>query len=127
MRVAEGVIDPVHPAIRREVIMHDDAPPQIPGDIAALFARAIEGKDQARRHMQPVQLASDPIARFVEMANRSLGHTLADGLVEGTQLSRLPAHPGDSAGRTDRRGAAANRSLKPCATRSSGISCWTLR
>jgi hypothetical protein len=26
MRVAEGVIDPVHPAIRQEMVMHDDAP-----------------------------------------------------------------------------------------------------
>jgi hypothetical protein len=27
VRVAEGVIDPVHPAIRQEMVMHDDAPP----------------------------------------------------------------------------------------------------
>ena len=53
--------------------------------------------------MQPVQLASDPIVGLVEMANRSLGHTLADGLVGWTQFSRLLAHPSDDAGRTDRR------------------------
>ena len=50
-----------------------------------------------------MQLASDPIARFVEMANCGLGDALADGLVDGAQLSRLPAHPGDDAGRADRR------------------------
>jgi hypothetical protein len=54
--------------------------------------------------VQPVQLAGDPIPRFVEMANCGFGHALADGLVDGAQLSRLLAHPGDDAGRADRRG-----------------------
>ena len=102
-RVAEGVSDLVHPAIGQEVIVDDDAPLQVPGDIAALFAGAIEGEKQARRRVQPMQLAGDPVARFVEMANRGLGHALADRLVDGAQLPRLPAHPGDDAGRADRR------------------------
>ena len=84
--------------------MHDDAPMQIPGDVAALLARAIEGEEQVRCRVQPVQLAGDPIAGLVEMANRGLGHALADGLVDRTQLSRLLVHPSDDAGRTDRRG-----------------------
>jgi len=101
MGVAERVIDRVHPAIGQEVVVHDDAPLQILGDVAALFARAIESEGQARRRVQPMQLASDPIAGFVEMANPGLGHVLADGLVDLAQLSRLLAHPSHEAGRTD--------------------------
>src|ERR1700722_15853378 len=104
MRVAEGTLDRVHPAIRQEMVVHDDASLQIAGDIAAPLARAIEGEEQARRRVQPMQLAGDAIPGFVEMANRGLGHTLADGLVDWAQLSRLLAHPSDNAGRTDRRG-----------------------
>ena len=37
------------------------------------------------------------------MANPGLGDALADGLVDLAQLSRLLAHPGDEAGRTDPR------------------------
>ncbi len=50
-----------------------------------------------------MQLARDPVARFVEIANRGLCHALADRLVDRAQLPRLPAHPGDDAGRADRR------------------------
>ncbi len=59
MGVAEGVIDRIEPAIRQEVVMHDDAPLQIHGDRAALFVGAIEGEGQARGRMQPLQLAGD--------------------------------------------------------------------
>ena len=103
MRVAEGVLDRVHPAIGQEVVMHDDAVPQIRGDVAALFARAIESEGQTRRRVQPVQLAGDPIARLIEAANLGLGHAFADGLVDFAQFARLLAHPGDDAGRTDQR------------------------
>ncbi len=105
MGVTEGVIDLVHPAIRQEMVVHDDAPLQTLGDVAALIARAVESEGQARRRVQPMQLAGDPIAGFVEMANPGLGHALANGLVDSAQLSRLLAHPGDEAGRTDQRGA----------------------
>ena len=84
--------------------MHDDAPLQMPGDIAALFARPIEGKQQARCRMQPVQRACDAIARFVEMTNRGPSHTLANRLIDRGKLPRLPGHPGHDAGRTDRHG-----------------------
>jgi hypothetical protein len=107
------------------MIVHDDAAVQTFRNVAALFARAIEGEDQARCRMQPVQLASDAIAGLVEMANPGLGHTLADGLVDLAQFSRLlPTQATMLAGQI---GAAANKSLNACATRSSGISCWTLR
>jgi len=53
--------------------------------------------------VQPVQLAGDPIAGLVEMANLGLGHALADGLVDVAQRSRLLSHPSDNAGRADQR------------------------
>ncbi len=103
MGVAERVSDLVHPAIRLEMVVHDDASLQIRGDVAALLARAIEGESQARGGVQPMQLAGDPIAGFVEAANLGLGHALADGLVDLAQLFRLLFHPTDDAGRTDQR------------------------
>ena len=103
MRVAEGVIDRVHSAIRQEVVVHDDASLQIAWDVATLFARAIEGEGQARCGVQPMQLAGNPIAGFVEMANSGFGHAPANGLVDLAQLSRLLAHPGHEAGGTDQR------------------------
>ena len=103
MRVAEGVIDRVHPAIRQEVVVDDDAPLQIRRDVAALFAGAIEGESPARRGVQPMQLAGDTVTGLVEAANRGLGDTLADSLVDLAQFARLPSHPGDEAGRTDQR------------------------
>src|SRR5271165_3356675 len=57
--------------------------------------------------MQPLQLAGDAKARFVKMANLRLGHALADELVDLLQLLRLLSDPGDDAGRTDQRRAAA--------------------
>ena len=59
----------------------------------------------------PMQLAGDPVARLVEMANRGLGHALADRLVDRGATARaflsaqVLVHPGDDAGRADRRGA----------------------
>jgi hypothetical protein len=103
MGVAEGVVDRLEPAIRQEVVVHDDAPLQILGDRAALFAGAIEGEDQARSRMQPLQLAGDAISRLIEMANLRLGHALADARVDLLQVLRLLGDPGDEAGRTDQR------------------------
>src|SRR5665213_1287266 len=103
MRVAEGVIDRVHPAIRQEVIVHDDAPLQIGWDVATLFARAIEGESQARRGVQPMQFTGDAVTGLVEMTNLGLGDALADGLVDFAQGLRLLSHPSDDAGRTDQR------------------------
>ena len=98
-----GVIDRTEPAIRQEVIVHDDAPLQILGDRAALFVGAIESEGQARRRMQPLQLAGDAKPRFVEMANLRLGYPLADERVDLPHLLRLFSDPGDDAGRTDQR------------------------
>jgi uncharacterized peroxidase-related enzyme len=50
-----------------------------------------------------MQLAGDPIAGLVEMANLGLGQALADGLVDVAQRSRLLSHPSDNAGRADQR------------------------
>jgi hypothetical protein len=101
--VAEGVVDRIEPAIGQEVVVHDDACLQILEDRAALFIDAIEGEGQARRRMQPLQLAGDAKPRFVEMANLRLGHALADELVNLLQLLRLLSDPGDGAGRADQR------------------------
>src|SRR5271165_6250352 len=99
----KGVVDRIEPAIGQEVVVHDDAGWQIVGDRAALFVDALEGEGQARRRMQPLQLAGDAKARFVKMANLRLGHPLADELVDLLQLLRLLSDPGDDAGRTDQR------------------------
>ena len=103
MGVAEGVDDLDEPVVRLEVVVNDDAAFQIPGNVAALFSGAIEGEAKARSRVQPLQLAADPIARLVEMANLLAGDALADPLVDRRQLFRLLAHPGDDARRTDPR------------------------
>ena len=105
--VAEGVIDRVEPAIGQEVVVHDDAPLQILGDRAALFVGAIEGEGEARRCVQPLQLACDAKPGFVEMANLRLRHALADERVNLPQRLCLLSDPGDHAGRTDQRGVVA--------------------
>jgi len=133
MRVAEGVIDPVHPAMRREVVRHEDAPAQIRRDVAALFARAIEGECRARRRVQPPRLAGDvamsfahaEIAGFIEAASRGLGYALANSFVDFAQLSRLLPHKRDEAGRTDQRRAESAAQRLSGATL--GDSCWTFR
>ena len=86
MGVAEGVVDLPERAIRQEVVMHDDAALQILGDRAALFLGAIEGEGQARGRVQPLQLAGDAKAGFVEMANLRLGHARADPRVDLPQV-----------------------------------------
>ena len=103
MGVAEGVVDRIEPSIGQVVIVHDDAPLQILGDRAALFVGAIEGEGEARRRMQPLQLAGDAKPGFVEMADLRLGHALADECVDLPQLLRLLSDPADDAGRTDQR------------------------
>src|SRR5271155_5757540 len=103
MGVAEGVIDLDEPVVGLEVVVDDDAAFQIPGDVAALFSGAIEGEAKARGRVQPLQLAADPIARLVEMADLLAGDALADPLVDRRQLFRLLAPRGDAAGRTDPR------------------------
>ena len=72
-----------------------------------------------------LQLGGDPIAGLVEMANRGLGHALADGLGDRSNSRAFLSTQATTL--TGQIVAAANRSLKACATRSSGISCWTLR
>src|SRR6202007_848566 len=103
MGVAEGVDDLDEPVVRLEVVVNDDAAFQIPGNVAALFSGAIEGEAKARSRVQPLQLAADPIARLFQAANLLPGAPLADPLVDRRQLFRLLSHPGDDAGRTDRR------------------------
>src|SRR5260370_27243697 len=103
MGVAEGVIDHVEPTIRQEVVMHDYAPLQILRDCAALFTGAIEGESQARRRVQPLQLAGDAKPRFVEMAHLHFGHALADARIDLPQVLSLLSNPGHDAGRADQR------------------------
>jgi hypothetical protein len=97
------VIDRLEPAIRQEVVVHDDAPLQTLRDRAPLFPGAIEGEGEARRRVQPLQRACDAKPGFVEAANLRLGHALADALINLLQFLRLLSHPGDDAGRTDQR------------------------
>ena len=103
MGVAEGVVDRVEPTIRQEVVMHDHAPLQILRDGAALFTDTIEGESQARRRVQPLQLAGNAKPRFVEMANLHFGHALADTRIDLPQVFCLLSHPGHDAGRADQR------------------------
>ena len=124
MGVAEGVKNVFEGVVGAPVVVDHDAAFEL-GHGRAGLARAIEGESQARRGVQPTQLARDPIAGLVEMANRGLGHAPANGLVDGAQLLRLLSHPGDEAGRTNQW--RAEQSFSACAARSSGISCWTLR
>ena len=72
MGVAEGVLDGVEPTIGQEVVVHDDASLQIFGDRAAFFVSAIEGEGQARRGVQPLQLAGDakPVLSIAEGSSR---------------------------------------------------------
>src|SRR5260370_783925 len=90
-----------------EVGGHAAARLQILGDRAALFVDAIEGEGQARRRMQPLQLAGDAKPRFVKMANLRLGHALADELVDLPHLLRLLSAPADDPPPTDQRRPAA--------------------
>ena len=83
--------------------MHDYAPLQILGDRAALFTGAIEGEGQARRRVQPLQLAGNAKPRFVEMANLHFGHALADARIDLPQIFPLLSNPGHDAGRADQR------------------------
>src|SRR5260370_12586841 len=94
-------------AIGSEVGAPDEARLQILGDRAALFVDAIEGEGQARRRMQPLQLAGDAKPRFVKMANLRLGHALADELVDLPHLLRLLSAPADDPPPTDQRRPAA--------------------
>jgi hypothetical protein len=125
MGVAEGVIDRLEPAIRQEVVVHDDAPLQTLRDRAPLFPGAIEGEGEARRRVQPLQRACDAKPGFVEAANLRLGHALADALINLLQFLRLLSHQATMlAGQIS---GAPMRSLSACAVRSSGMSCWILR
>ena len=54
MGVAECVVDIDEPIIGLEVVVNDDAPFQVPRDVAALFSGAIEGEAQARGRVQPL-------------------------------------------------------------------------
>src|SRR6266403_3777632 len=103
MGVAEGVVDRVEPTIRQEVVMHDHAPLQILRDRAALFTGAIEGEGQARRRVQPLQLAGNAKPRFVEMAHLHFGHAVADARIDLPQVFSLVSNPGHDAGRADQR------------------------
>ena len=127
MGVAEGVDDLDEPVVRLEVVVNDDAAFQIPGNVAALFSGAIEGEAKARSRVQPLQLAADPIARLVEMANLLAGDALADPLVDRrpTTPSRPPSRRRSpnrpearricrsSSARSDPRGSTAGRSDRP--------------
>ena len=94
MGVAQGVLDLPERAIGHEAVMHDDAALQIQGDRAALFLGAVEGERLAGGRVQPVELARDPEAGFVEMADLRLGQTRADPRIHPLQVQRASAHPG---------------------------------
>src|SRR5260370_1374705 len=72
-------------------------------DCAALFTGAIEGESQARRRVQPLQLAGNANPRFVEMAHLHFGHALADARIDLPQVLSLLSNPGHDAGRADQR------------------------
>ena len=110
----EGVIDRVEPAIRPEVIVHDDASAQSLRDRAAFFASAIEGEGQARRRVQPLQLAGNAKPRFVEMANLRFGHAAADERVDLPQAP-APSFPTQATMLAGQISGAPKRSLSACA------------
>src|ERR1700716_1959645 len=89
--------------MRRATWPADHAPLQILRDRAALFTGAIEGEGQARRRVQPLQLAGNAKPRFVEMANLHFGHALADARIDLPQVFFLLSNPGHDAGRADQR------------------------
>src|SRR5208282_1164394 len=91
--VAEGVEDREQAIVGRKMVVNGDAALQALGDRAALFPGAIERVTQARRGVQPLQLAGHAVTRFVEMANLRLGDALPDALVDRLQRFVLPAHP----------------------------------
>jgi hypothetical protein len=124
MGVADGVIDRVEPAVRQEVVVHDDASVQIFRDRAAFFDGAIEGEGQARGRVQPLQFAGDAKPRFVEMANLRFGHPDADSETCRSCCAFFPTQATMRAGQIS---GASKRSLRAWAARSSGRSCWTLR
>src|SRR5208337_2190827 len=98
--------------------VHDDAPLQILGDRAALFVGAIESEGQARRRMQPLQLAGAAKPRFVKMSNLRLGYAFTDERVDLPQLLRLFSTQATMlAGQIS---GAPKRSLSACAVRSWG-------
>ena len=103
MSVAEGVRDRVEPAVRQEVVVHDDASVQIFRDRAPFFVGAIEGEGQLEVVCSHCSLPAMRNPVFVEMANPRLGHPDADERVDLPQRLRLLSHPGDDAGRTDER------------------------
>ena len=126
MGVAQRVPDAGgHRVIGLEMIVDDDAAAKALGQIAAFGRHPIRGQGRGRGGMQPLALAGDAKAGFVEVAHRGLGHERGDPRRDRLELLGLPAPQATTL--SGQSLAAPNRSAIACATRSSGMSCCTLR
>ena len=125
MGVAERVRDAGQRVIGLEMVVNDDAAFQTFEQVAAFLGHSIRGQGRGRGGVQPLALAADAEAGFVEIAHRGLGHERGD---VRRHLSHLTAFFFPQATMlAGQSRPAPNRSCIAWATRSSGISCCTFR
>ncbi len=79
------------------MIVDDDAAAKALGQVAAFGRHPIRGQGRGRGGMQPLALAGDPKAGFVEMAHGGLGCERGDPRRDSPEFLGLPLAPGDDA------------------------------
>ncbi len=102
MGVAQRMVDLAERAIGNEAVVHNDAALEVRGDGAALVLGPVEGEGLARGRVQPMQLARDPQAGFIEMADLRFRQAGADSRIDPLQVARLLANPRREARRTQK-------------------------
>ena len=60
------------------MVVNDDAAFEPFGHLAAFLGHTVQGQGRGRGGVQPLELAADAEAGFVEIAHRGLGHERGD-------------------------------------------------
>ena len=103
MGVAQRVADGGQRVIGPEMIVDDDPAAKALGQFASFGRHPIRGQGHGRGGMEPLALAGDAKAGFVEMAHGSLSHQRGDLRRKSPEVLGLPLAPGDDAVGTKRR------------------------
>src|ERR1700738_3971423 len=95
MSVAQGMQHVLHHVVRLPVVMHHDAN-DAGHEAAAVGADPIKGEKSSRGDVQPLGLAAEAKAGFVQVLDLGAAHLLAHRIDEALQpIGATAAHPGD--------------------------------
>ena len=95
MSVAQGMQHVLHHVVRLPVVMHHDAN-DAGHEAAAVGADPIKGEKSSRGDVQPLGLAAETKAGFVQVLDLGTAHLLAHRIDEALQpIGATAAHPGD--------------------------------